>query len=138
MPWTLSEIHPLFVHFPIALFATGLFFDIMAQIFKKEELEQAGFWSMLMGLVSSLFTNITGLLVFLEEWSFSDLQNFPHALLIWVSIFLFAALFWARIQFQLDFRYSAVKRNIYYLFHIIAVCILFYAAHLGASVAGRI
>ena len=38
MPWTLSEIHPLFVHFPIALFATGFFFDVIAQLFKKEEL----------------------------------------------------------------------------------------------------
>ena len=138
MPWTLSEIHPLFVHFPIALFATGLFFDLLAQIFKQEDLEQAGFWSMFMGLVSCLFTNITGLIVFFEEGSFSDLPKFSHALLIWVSIFLFAVLFWARIQFQLDFRYSATKRNIYYLLHIIAVCILFYAAHLGAQVAGRI
>ena len=114
MPWTITEIHPLFVHFPIALFSTGLLFDILAQIFNKEEFEQSGFWCMLIGLVSCLFTNMTGLLTFLEVGTFWDLPRFSHALLIWVSIFLFAALFWARIQFQLDFRYSAVKRNIYY------------------------
>ena len=138
MPWSITEIHPLFVHFPIALFSTGLFFDLLAQIFKKEELEQTGFWCMLMGLVSCLFTNMTGLLAFLEEGSFSDLPRFSHALLIWASIFLFAVLFWVRIKFQLDIRYSPAKRYLYVMIHILTVGILFYGAHLGAKAAERI
>ena len=138
MPWSITEIHPLFVHFPIALFSTGLFFDILAQIFNKGELEKVGFWCMLMGLVSCLFTNMTGLMAFLDEGSFSDLPRFSHALLIWASIILFAVIFWARIQFQIDFRYSALKRNIYFLLHILAVGLLFYGAHLGAKTAERV
>ena len=138
MPWTLTEIHPLFVHFPIALFATGLFFDLLAELLQKKELEQSGFWCMLMGLVSCLFTNMTGFLAFLEQGSISDLPGFSHALLIWASILLFAVLFWVRIQFQLDLRYSSLKRNMYFLVHIIAVGILFYGAHLGAIHADRI
>ena len=138
MPWSITEIHPLFVHFPIALFATGLFFDLLAEIFQKEELEQAGFWSMLMGLVSCLFANMTGLLAFLEEGSISDLSQFYHALLIWLAIIFFAALFWVRIKFQVDLRYSSLKRYIYFIGHIVAVGILFYGAHLGAKIAERI
>ena len=138
MPWSITEIHPLFVHFPIALFATGLFFDLLAEILQKEELEQAGFWSMLMGLVSCLFANMTGLLAFLEEGSISDLLQFSHALLIWMSIFFFAALFWVRIKFQVDLRYSSMKRYLYFFGHILAVGILFYGAHLGAIAAERI
>ena len=138
MPWSITEIHPLFVHFPIALFATGLFFDLLAEILQKEELEQTGFWSMLIGLVSSLFANMTGLLAFLEEGSISDLPQFYHALLIWLAIIFFAALFWVRIKFQVDLRYSSMKRYLYFLGHILAVGILFYGAHLGAKVAERI
>ena len=138
MPWSITEIHPLFVHFPIALFATGLFFDLLAEILQKEELEQAGFWCMLMGLVSCLFANITGLLAFLEEGSISDLPQFYHALLIWLAIIFFAVLFWVRIKFQVDLRYSSMKRYLYFLGHILAVGILFYGAHLGAIVAERI
>ena len=93
MPWSITEIHPLFVHFPIALFATGLFFDLLAEILQKEELEQAGFWCMLMGLVSCLFANMTGLLAFLEEGSISDLPQFYHALLIWLAIIFFQSCF---------------------------------------------
>ena len=138
MPWTLTEIHPLFVHFPIALFATGLFFDLLAELLQKKELEQSGFWCMLMGLVSCLFANMTGLLAFLEEGSISDLPQFYHALLIWLSIIFFAVLFWVRIKFQVDLRYSSLKRYIYFSGHILAVGILFYGAHLGAKTAERI
>ena len=138
MPWSITEIHPLLVHFPIALFSTGLFFDLLAEILQKKELEQSGFWCMLMGLVSCLFTNMTGFLAFLEEDSFLDLIGFSHAHLIWLSIIIFAILFWVRIQFQLDLRYSSLKRNMYFLVHIIAVGILFYGAHLGAIHADRI
>ena len=138
MPWSITEIHPLFVHFPIALFATGLFFDLLAEILQKEELEQVGFWSMLMGLVSCLFANMTGLLAFLEEGSISDLPQFYHALLIWLAIIFFAALFWVRIKFQVDLRYSSMKRYLYFLGYILAVGILFYGAHLGAITAERI
>ena len=138
MPWSITEIHPLFVHFPISLFAMGLFFDLLAEILQKEELEQTGFWCMLMGLVSCLFANMTGLFAFLEEGSISDLLQFSHALLIWMSIFFFAALFWVRIKFQVDLRYSNMKRYLYFLGHILAVGILFYGAHLGAIVAERI
>ena len=138
MPWSITEIHPLFVHFPIALFATGLFFDLLAEILQKEELEQAGFWCMLMGLVSCLFANMTGLLAFLEEGAISDLPQFYHALLIWLAIIFFAILFWVRIKFQVDLHYSSMKRYLYFLGHILTVSILFYGAHLGAITAERI
>ncbi len=138
MPWSITEIHPLLVHFPIALFSTGLLFDLLAEILQKEELEQAGFWSMLMGLVSCLFANMTGLLAFLEEGSISDLPLFSHALLIWLAIIFFAVLFWVRIKFQVDLHYSSLKRYIYFIGNILAVGILFYGAHLGAKIAERI
>ena len=81
---------------------------------------------------------MTGLLAFLEMASISELFRFTHAILIWVSIALFAILFWIRIQFQIDMRYSNLKRNIYLFSHSVAVGLLFYAAHLGAKAAERI
>ena len=37
MPYSLETIHPLFIHFPIALLSTGLFFDILAMIFHDSQ-----------------------------------------------------------------------------------------------------
>ena len=138
MPWTLSEIHPLFVHFPIALFSTGLLFDVLAQLLNIDDLETAGFWIMLIALVSSLFTIISGIIAFVQIGSFIDLLHFHHGLLQLTATLILFILFTVRIQLQIDFRYSILKRNIYFAFHIIAVCILFYSAHLGAKAAGRI
>ena len=139
MPYSLDTIHPLLVHFPIALFSTGLFFDILYRIFNKEELDHAGFWTMLMALISAPFTIMSGLIAFMGQAdSIRDLSEFTHAILMCTSILIFMVLFWIRIKYQLDLRYSETKRNIYSLLHILAVGILFYAAHLGAKFAGRI
>ena len=138
MPYSLETVHPLLVHFPIALFSTGFFFDILAKLLNNEELDHAGFWTMLMALISSPFTIIAGIFAFMEEGSWLDLYQFQHGILVLISTLLLLVLFWARIKFQLDFRYSNFKRMIYLLLHILAVGILFYGAHLGAKVADRI
>jgi len=139
MPYSLETVHPLLVHFPIALFSTGLFFDILARLLNNEELDHAGFWTMLMALVSSPFTIIAGIFAFLENHGdFLDLFQFQHGILAFISTLFLLVLFWGRIKFQLDFRYSNLKRNIYLFLHILAVGILFYGAHLGAKTADRI
>ena len=139
MPYSLDTIHPLLVHFPIALFSTGLFFDILYRVFNKEELDHAGFWTMLMALISVPFTIISGLIAFMGQAdSIRDIYEFTHAILMCTSLLIFMVLFWIRIKYQLDLRYSETKRNIYSLLHILAVGMLFYAAHLGADVAGRL
>ena len=139
MPYSLETIHPLLVHFPIALFSTGLFFDSLARLLNNEELDHAGFWTMLMALVSSPFTIIAGIFAFLENHGdFLDLFQFQHGILAFISTLFLLVLFWARIKYQLDFRYSDLKRSIYLLLHMLAVGILFYGAHLGAKFADRI
>ena len=138
MPYSLETIHPLLVHFPIALFSTGLFFDILARLLNNEEFDHAGFWTMFMALVSSPFTMFTGIIAFLEEDSFLGLLQFNHGILVFISILLLLALFWARIKFEMDFRYSRLKRNVYLFLHMLTVCSLFYGSHLGAQTAGRI
>ena len=82
MPYSLETVHPLLVHFPIALFSTGLFFDILAKLLNNEELDHAGFWTMLMALISSPFTIIAGIFAFMEEGSWLDLYQFQHGLLL--------------------------------------------------------
>ena len=138
MPYSLETIHPLLVHFPIALFSTGLFFDIIARLLNNEELDHAGFWTMLMGLVSTPFTIIAGIIAFLEEGSFLDLPKFNHGILVTISTLLLLFLFWSRIKFELDFRYSNLKKYLYLFLHALAVGNLFYGAHLGAQTAGKI
>ena len=141
MPDSLETIHPLFIHFPIALLSTGLFFDLLSCFLNREDLENAGFWCMLMGIISCLFSNFTGLMAFLADWELLDLLSWSyrfHFLIAWTTTIVFAALFWARIKLQMELRYSPLKQYLYVMLHILTVGILFYGAHLGAKAAERI
>ena len=132
MPFSLDNIHPLFIHFPIALLSTGLFFDILFLRYNQEDFEIVGFYCMLLGALSCLFANITGLMAFLSEAAFIELIQFTHALLNLFATLIFVLLLWIRIKFQLDLRFSSIKRYVYLLIHILSVAILFYASYLGA------
>ena len=138
LPWTISELHPLLVHFPIALFSSGLLFDILGVTFDNRELKNTGFWMMALGLVALLFTICSGLLAFIELGSIKDLSQFTHGLTELIASFLFIILFWMRIQYQMEFRFSELKRKLYFTLHILAVGLMFYGAHLGAKSSGRI
>ena len=138
MPWTLDSIHPLFIHFPIALLSTGLIFDILSLIFNYEEFETTGFLLLLIGAISCIFANVTGILAFLSMGSLSDVINFNHGILSLSTTLFFLVIVIIRIKFELDIQYNMTKKYFYIIIHIIAVMLLFYSSHMGAKIAERI
>ena len=57
----LPELHPLFIHFPIALFSAAIFFDALFILLTKPENLLVGWWVMLLALVSSAAAIATGI-----------------------------------------------------------------------------
>ena len=57
----LINIHPLFVHFPIALLLTSTAFYFLGSMFKKEDLLAAAKWELFFGSLASAITVWTGL-----------------------------------------------------------------------------
>jgi len=57
----LINVHPLFVHFPIALLLTSTAFYFLGSIFKKDELLAAGKWALYFGTFAAAVTVWTGL-----------------------------------------------------------------------------
>ena len=61
------EIHPIFVHFPIALVAVALFLDWGRWIFSRRRLLEAGFWDgttplLIAALIGAGLSVVTGLI----------------------------------------------------------------------------
>jgi len=137
MPWSITEIHPLLVHFPIALYSTGLLFDIISRFNYQSEMESAGFWIMGVAVLSSIFTIAAGFIAFADQGNMLDIFKFTHGLLEITANLLLYLLFYLRFSFQLELRFSIAKQNVFLLFHSLAVGILFYGAHLGAIAAER-
>ncbi len=58
----MENIHPIFVHFPVAITFIALFFTLVAIIFphKRELFKEMLMWSLLLGALAALTTAITG------------------------------------------------------------------------------
>lgn len=54
------HLHPVVVHFPIALFITGLGLEIVAIGFKKESLHRVAFVNFVLAVLGSVVASITG------------------------------------------------------------------------------
>jgi uncharacterized membrane protein len=57
----LINLHPLFVHFPIALLLASAASYFLGTVFRKEELFTAGKWTLYLGTVAAALTVWTGL-----------------------------------------------------------------------------
>ena len=57
----LINIHPLFIHFPIALLLSSLAFYFFGNILKKEEFLVAGKWTLYFGTLAATVAVWTGL-----------------------------------------------------------------------------
>ena len=55
------NVHPLFVHFPVALILTSIAFYFLGSIFRKDELFVAGKWVLYFGTLAAAITVWTGL-----------------------------------------------------------------------------
>ena len=135
----MPEIHPLVVHFPIALLSSAIFFDFIYILSGRNELSKTGSWVLFLGLVSAVVGMATGI------W---DDRLFGHLGAVtplwinhgWVQIFssfIFICLFSWRTKCPNILNITPSKWG-YLFIGTLAVAILFYGGHLGAKLAGRI
>ena len=128
------------VHFPIALLSVGYFFDILSVVFKKAEFESVGWWNLCLGMVSSLFTILTG---FISDWEYGHFENpFPvfdtHGSTQLLSVLLFTIMIVWRWRLYKKIPKPLNKTIAYFTLGACAVGLLFYGSHLGAVLAGRV
>jgi uncharacterized membrane protein len=57
----LQNIHPLFVHFPIAFLVGAALFYLLAWVLRKDHLAITAFWVLILGAISAAATVATGL-----------------------------------------------------------------------------
>jgi uncharacterized membrane protein len=55
-----THIHPMIVHFPIALLIIGFLFDFVGEVFKKEFFGKAAFYLLLLGTLGVVAAYISG------------------------------------------------------------------------------
>jgi uncharacterized membrane protein len=127
------NIHPLFVHFPIALLSTAVLFDFIGIIFKKDSFKSAGWWCLLFGTAGIAATITTGL--FAEQsailWGDSKAIFEKHETLGYIAGGLFASLLVWRIIGKTVLPKTKGLLVLYFIIGAAAVGTMFSGAHLG-------
>lgn len=129
----MQNIHPYFVHFPIAILSIGLLWDFLGIIMKKDSLLHAGWWAQLFGTLAIIAAVITGLIaentVAHNDAVHSILET--HETLGLVAAGVFASLFIWRSILRSALPVERILLVVYILLSAGAVVTMLTGAHLG-------
>jgi uncharacterized membrane protein len=82
-----SHLHPMLVHFPIALVVFGFLADLASLFFKKEAcLSRLGFYLLILGTLSALATWLTGIFFTSEMSGSAGKIKDMHELFAWITL----------------------------------------------------
>lgn len=85
--FSLSHIHPMLVHFPIALVAVGFLADMVSLFFKKEAcLSKMGFYLLIAGTLAALAALLSGVLFTAEMSGAAGEVMETHELFAWLTV----------------------------------------------------
>lgn len=59
-PFPMESVHPLVIHFPIALLLAALLLDVLALVFKRPQLHRVALWNLLLGTLGAGLAVWTG------------------------------------------------------------------------------
>lgn len=129
----MENVHPLFVHFPIALLSVGLICDVAGVVLKKDSLSSAGWWLQAFGVAAAATAAVTGLLAapsLLQSESAHEVME-AHETLELIAVGVFILLFVWRSVGRTRLPRKTVLTVIFFVVYAAAVGILLYGAHLG-------
>jgi uncharacterized membrane protein len=127
--------HVVLIHFPIALFITGVAFDFVAQWTRRRGLADAAYYNLLLAAASTVPVLITGILA----WQFAlEGQKLKGVLLLHLvfaclSIVMICAAWW--VQF-LGRRRGGDLPNYRLAIEVVAATLVALTGHLGGFLSG--
>lgn len=129
----MQNIHPLFVHFPIALLSAALLFELIAMAFKKPASQTAGWWTFVLGVIAIAVTAVTGLIAESTVLHTDDAHELilQHRNLEIIAGVIVVLLFIWRLSLKSELPGSTVLRTVYTGIFILAVAALLTGAHVG-------
>ena len=127
--------HVVLIHFPIALFITGVAFDLIAQWTKRRNLAAAAYYNLLVAAVSILPVLVTGILAWQFQLEGQKLKGILllHLVFAVVSSVLIWLVWWVHFRGQ---RREVALPNYRFLIEFVAVFTISVSGHLGGFLSG--
>ena len=127
--------HVVLIHFPIALFITGVAFDLVAQWTKRPGLTEAAYLNLLVGAVSTLPVLATGILAWRFQLEGQKIKGILllHMLLAGASTVLIWLVWWLHLR---KVRRGDSLPSYLVSLEILAVAVISLTGHLGGFLSG--
>ena len=127
--------HVVLVHFPIALFITGVAFDLAAQWTKRKALGEVAYYNLLIAAISTLPVVVTGLLAWQFQLEGERLKGLllMHLVLGLTSGALICAVWWGHFRAR---RRGMAAPTYVRLAECFAVIVVGLTGHLGGFLSG--
>ena len=127
--------HVVLIHFPIALFLTGVAFDLVAQWTRRRGLEAAAYYNLLVAAVSTLPVLVTGILAWQLQLEGQKLKGIllMHLVFACVSSVLIWLVWWVHFRAR---RRGGVLPNYRLVIELVAVAMVSLTGHLGGFLSG--
>jgi uncharacterized membrane protein len=127
--------HVVLIHFPIALFITGVAFDCVAQWTKRRGLADAAYYNLLLAAASTLPVLITGVLAWQFQLEGQKLKGvlLQHLVFGCVSIAMIWTAWW--LHFRARRRGNALP-HLRLVLETVAVAAVALTGHLGGFLSG--
>ena len=132
----LADIHPKVVHFPIALFTTYAFLEIIGILLKKEFLSKSALLILCIGVVTSFFAVLTGNQAAMDFsfWNnessalFNEHQTYA-TFLLWFALFVCAL----RIVLVLKKKMAGPVKYLFVLFALVLIFLVYQTGNFGGD-----
>ena len=127
--------HVVLVHFPIALFITGVAFDLLGRWTKRSLLSQASYYNLLIAAVSTVPVIATGVLAWRFQLEGEKLKGILllHLILGWTSGLLICLVWW--LHFRARRQGTALTWFVAFV-EIVAVAVVGLTGHVGGFLSG--
>lgn len=129
----MHPIHPMLVHFPIALLSAAVFFDLLGSKWRYDECRVAGMYTLVLGFAGALVAVVSGALAedAAEHSGVSEQAIEIHETLGFATFWIFAGLVGLRLAAWVG--WIREQRMISVLLGIAGVLVLFVASYFGGS-----
>ena len=141
------QLHMMIMHFPIALFIVGYFFEIASYILNSQKLNEYAIYNTGIGVLFGIPTIITGLLSdwFVNEgewsiglgfisnklfWKVNILNN--HGIYMILCIVLFSIVFAIKIKNRKSYQPNRFVEIFLFVLQSMCILLLIYGSHLGS------
>jgi uncharacterized membrane protein len=127
--------HVVLIHFPIALFITGVAFDLIGQWTKRRGWADAAYYNLLVAALSTLPVLATGILAWQFQLEGQKLKGILllHLVFAWVSTVMIWAIWWVHLRGR---RRGVALPGYRLPIEFLAVGVIALTGHLGGFLSG--